>query len=264
MNTTKQAPKFSAQRLLDVTTMLFLGVVAAVASMLRPNSRRSLAAAGAAVGLAAGSLLAAQPAAADTSYPVNVTFDSVSFTLIDDGTCGFGWYYWCTDTGIEVYGTLGAYTTAGVTSAAGGLAYRLFGKWGQSPSGCPEHTHWGDNANATCPKWAYWDGIWPHKTTEYLWDTLLCRGSYYQTCATGYSKNNSTIPVQVRPGEKLKVTVAMQDHDSASGNDDVCVGHLWFGPYTAEQLQYKKFATSSQIFMADNGHAQCEVRFHLS
>jgi hypothetical protein len=55
----------------------------------------------------------------------------VKFTMADDGcaavtACTFR------DQVLEVYGAVGAYTTAGAASA-GGLPYRLFGKWGQHP-----------------------------------------------------------------------------------------------------------------------------------
>ena len=55
-----------------------------IARTLRPALRR-LAAAGAAAALAAGSLLAPQPAAADYAFPLKVTYDNVQFTTVNDG-----------------------------------------------------------------------------------------------------------------------------------------------------------------------------------
>jgi hypothetical protein len=227
-----------------------------VARALRP-ALRHLAAALAAAALAAGSLLTPQPAAADTTYTVNVTFDNVKFTMINDGCYDVLCY--ATDKSLEVYGTVGAYTTAGASSAAGGLPYRIFGKW-QPPSGCP-YTLWDSNVGTTCPKEGTWVGTYDFTKV------FLCGGSHYQTCSTGYSKNNTTIPLQVRPGEQFKVTVAMQDHDSWSANDNVCVGHVWFGPYSERELLAKKYVTDGQgqkINMGFNGDAECWVAFHLS
>src|SRR5215216_2240736 len=76
------------------------------------------------------SLLMATPAAADTTYPVNVTFDSVEFTMINDGCTYMGGFDCPGDHVLELYGTVGAYSSAGAVSAANGLPYRLFGKWG--------------------------------------------------------------------------------------------------------------------------------------
>ncbi len=40
----------------------------------------------------------------------------------------------------------------------------------------------------------------------------------------------------------------MQDYDTGvgSGDDNVCVGNVWFSPYTAAELHAKKFVTDSQ------------------
>jgi hypothetical protein len=231
-----------------------------IASRLCP-ALRGLAALGVGAALAAGGLLAPQPAAADTTYPVNVTYDSVKFVKIDDGG---------SDHDGEVYGTVGAYSSAGAASAAGGLPYRIFGRWGPLFSQCPGRdvgVEWDyaadnvDNWYRECPKEVVnavdysFSGVW------------MCKGSQSQTCSTLYASNNNTIPLQVRPGEQFKVTVAMQDYDALSANDNVCVGSLWFGPYTAAELQAKKFVPDSwgkTIHMPDNGSAECWVAFHLS
>src|ERR1051326_5568991 len=93
------------------------------------HSLRRLAATLATGLLLAASAFSAPPAAADTAYPVNVTFDNVDFTMTNDGSCWID-----IDCGqIEIYGVVGAYTTAGTSSASGGMPYRIFGKWGQDP-----------------------------------------------------------------------------------------------------------------------------------
>jgi hypothetical protein len=59
----------------------------------------------------------------------------------------------------------------------------------------------------------------------------------------------------------------MQDYDWGSSNDNVCVANMWFGPYTAAELQARKFVTDSQnklLNMGYNGNAECFVAFHLS
>jgi hypothetical protein len=226
-----------------------------IARTLRPALRR-LAAAGAAAALAAGSLLSPPPAAADTTYSVNVTYDNVKFTMVHDGCAGL----LCqTDGLLEVYGTVAAYTSAGGASA-GGLPYRNFGTWGQSPSGCPAWVPWDASHGTTCPKRIL---LGTHDFTK----VLLCAGGTKDTCGTGYSKNNNTIPLQVRPGEQIIVSLAMQDYDSWSANDTVCVGNLKFGPYSERELLAKKYVADSQgksVSMPFNGDAECWAAFHLS
>lgn len=213
---------------------------------------RRVAATAAAVAMATSSLIVAQPVAADATYPVNVTFDSVKFTITNDGWADIAGNI---DHYLELYGTVGAYTTAGAVSADG-LPYRLFGKWGSHPC----ETTWDSSSGTTCTKEV-------REGTDYFNNVLLCAGSYYQTCSTGYYKSNNTIPLHVHPGEQFKVTVAMQDYDALSSDDNACTGHLWFGPYTAAELVAKKFVTDAQgktIQMGYNGNAECFVTFHLS
>jgi hypothetical protein len=213
--------------------------------------RRRVAALGAAAGVAAGGLLVAQPAAADTAYPVTVTFDSVKFTMVDDGSCLLNPL--CK--ALELYGTVGAYTSAGAVSA-GGVPYRLFGKWGQDPC----EVAWDDDYGTTCTKRI------AVGTFEFA-KVFLCDGSQYQTCSTGYSKSNNVINLQVHPGEQFKVTVLMQDYDATSANDDACRTSHWFGPYTAAQLAAKTYITDAKntvLMMPFNGTAECFVAYHLS
>ena len=216
--------------------------------------RRHMAVAGAAAAMAASSLLVAQPAAADTAYPVTVTFDSVKFTMIDDG-CATESGCTATDHVFELYGTVGAYTTVGASSA-GGLPYRLFGKWGSSPC----NAGWEADHGTTCTK-QVGSGTWGFSKV------FLCAGSQYQTCSTAYNKNNNVIPLQVHPGEKFKVTVDIQDYDTWSADDKACVTSHWFGPYTADQLQAKTYITDAKnttLMMPFNGSAECWVAYHLS
>jgi hypothetical protein len=216
--------------------------------------RRRIAAAGAAAALAASSMLVAQPVAADTTYPVFVTFDNVRFAHSDDGCFTI---FCATDPWLDIYGTVGAYTTSGVSSADGSMAYRLFGLWGTDSC----EVDWPDNDGTTCAK---------EVTDAYIYDfskVFLCNGSYYKTCSTTYAKSNNVIALHVRPGEQIKVTTLMQDYDSLSSDDVVCNGHLLFGPYTAAQLQAKKYisdARNQTIQMGFNGNAECFVAFHFS
>ena len=228
-----------------------------IARTLRP-ARRRLAAVGAAAALAAGSLLAPHAAAADTAYPVHVTFDSVRFHMVDDGVdCSHGLFSCTGDGTLELYGTVGAYTTAGASSAGGGWPYRIFGRWGTD--WC-EVSWTADGDTGECAKRV------PDGTYDFT-KVLLCAGSQYQTCSMPYGKDSNTVPLNVRPGEQFKVTVAMQDYDKGSANDSLCVGNLWFGPYTATELYAKKFVFDSvgkTIFVPDNGNGECQVFFHLS
>jgi hypothetical protein len=230
---------------------LVFGAAATVAAVLQPAFRRRIAATGAAAALAATSLLSAQPVAADTTYPVTVTFDSVNFTMVDDGSC---WYVAKCRT-LEVYGTVGAYTTAGAVSADG-LPYRTFGKWGEHPC----EVNWWDNSGTTCTKDVY--------AQNYNFkDVFMCKANVYTTCSTGFTKSNNTINLQVRPGEQFKVTVWMQDYDATSSNDDACRTSHWFGPYTAEQLQAKAYITDAKntvLMMPFNGTAECWITYHFS
>jgi hypothetical protein len=253
MNMLSRARAFSTH----AAHRLALGANNAVGTVLPVSFRRRIAASATVAALALGSLAAAQPAAADTTYPVNVTFDNVKFTMINDG-CANYWPTFCTgdaDGTLELYGTVGAYTSAGAVSA-GGQPYRNFGKWGEHPC----ESDWGAGSGTTCTK----------EVTLGTWDfsqVFLCNGSSYQACSTGYRKPNNTIPLQVHPGEQFKVTVLMQDYDALSSNDTVCQDHLWFGPYTASELAAKKFVSDAQgkvLSTGYNGNAECWVSFHLS
>ncbi len=214
---------------------------------------RRVAAVSAAVVVATSSLFVAQPAAAASVYPVNVTFDNLKITMLNDGGCGAGWI--CSDDQFELYGTVGAYTTAGAVSA-GGVPYRLFGKWASHPC----ETTWDSSWGTTCTK----------EVTVGTYDftkVFLCQGSQYQTCSTSYWKSNNTINLQVHAGEQFKVTVAMQDYDALSANDNVCVASQWFGPYTDAQLQAKTYiadAKNKVLMMPYNGDGECWVGYHLS
>ena len=214
---------------------------------------RRLAAASTAVAFATGTLVFAQPAAAATAYPVNVTFDNVKFTMVNDGC---SWDIVCyPDPYLEVYGTVGAYTTAGAVSA-GGVPYREFGKWGSDPC----ESYWDSSYGTTCVK----------QLTVGTYDftkVFLCGGSTYSTCNTGYGKSNNTVSLQVHAGEQFKVTVAMQDYDWGSANDNVCNTYQWFGPYTDAQLQAKTYITDAKnksLMMPYNGNGECWVAYHLS
>jgi len=210
----------------------------------------------AAAALATSSLLVAQPVAADTTYPVYVTFDNVTFTMVNDGCTYLGGFDCPGDHLLELYGTVGAYAASGASSATGGLPYRLFGKWGSHPC----ETEWDASFGTSCTKEV-------SVGTESFAKVFLCNGSYYQTCSTGYSKNNNLIGLQVHAGEQFKVTVAMQDYDALSANDNVCVTSHWFGPYTAAQLLAKTYVTDAQntaLMMPFNGNAECWVGYHLS
>jgi hypothetical protein len=209
------------------------------------------------VSLAAGlllatSLFAVEPAAADTAYPVNVTFDTVNFTMVNDGSC----FFEVSCLQLEIYGVVGAYTTAGASSASGGMPYRIFGKWGQDPC----DSDWYASYGASCAKEVY-------AQTYNFTDVLMCAGSTYQTCSTGYSRPNNTISLQVHPGEQFKVTVLMEDYDSYSANDRVCNTNTWFGPYSAAELQAKKYVTDAKnrvLMMPFNGDGECWIGYHLS
>jgi hypothetical protein len=251
MNTINQACILSAHRMRWLVLGLIFGAGAAFGAILGPTVRRRLAAAAAVAAVATSSLLIAQPAAADTTYPVNVTFDNVKFSMVLDGNC-----LWTTTCGdLEVYGTVGAYTTAGASSA-GGSPYRLFGKWGEDPC----LVYWNADNGTSCTKRVY-------AQTYNFKDVFLCSGSQYQTCSTGYSKSNNVINLQVHPGEQFKVTVWMQDYDDTSANDDACRTSHWFGPYTAEQLQAKTYITDAKntvLMMPYNGSGECWIGYHLS
>jgi hypothetical protein len=94
----------------------------------------------------------------------------------------------------------------------------------------------------------------------------LCKGATKSACTTGYITFNNTIPLQVHAGEQIILSVAMQDYDVLSANDNVCVGSIKFGPYTDAQLQAKQYASDSQgklIAMAYNGDASCSVSLIL-
>jgi hypothetical protein len=258
MNMIKHACTRGAEAARGLARKLILGAAGVFSADALLTFRRRVAVGAATVALASSSLLIAQPAAADTTYPVSVTFDNVRFTMVSDA-CIFdiSTLHCYSDPWQEVYGTVGAYSTAGASSAVGGLPYRIFGKWNSHPC----DSNWEDTSGMTCTK-RMTEGVLYAFTKVFL-----CGGSYYQSCSTGYSKSNNTIQLRVRPGEQFKVTVAMQDYDSGSANDNVCNAHVWFGPYTAAELQAKKFVTDSYykpLNMGYNGEAECFVGYRLS
>jgi hypothetical protein len=263
MKTIKQAHKLSAQFMHRLARGLVLGAGAALGAIMQPALRLRLTTTFGAAAIAATSLLSPQSAAAATSYPVNVHFNSVSFRNIDDGVIYTGWFNYTTDTEMEVYGYFDAYTPAGAASA-GWFPYRNFGTWGSNPAGCSASGVWWDSdSGATCVKRTYWDNVhfW-NATTESLGNLLMCSSITYTSCGTGYAKGNNVIKLQVNPGETIHVGVHMKDHDWGSSDDEVCTNAVNLGPFTAAQLQYINEGHS--LFMADNGNAQCSVAYSLT
>ena len=191
---------------------------------LHPAVRR-LAAAGAAAILAAGSLLTPQPAAADTAYPVTVTFKHVQFARTDDGC--YGWLCMYDDARLEVYGSVTAFTSAGAVSA-GGRPARNFGTWAQVGAGCSTDGVWWTSATGgPCQKQiestdSHLDPVFTDKFS--FSDVLLCSGGAYNSCATGYSKNNNVIKLQVHAGETITVSTTMKDYDWAAPTTWCAVG----------------------------------------
>jgi hypothetical protein len=259
MNTIKQVHKLSAQRM----HRLARGLVVGARAILQPAFRLRLTTILGAAAITATSMLSPQSAAAATTYTVNVRFHSVSFRMVDDGVIYTGWFNYTTDTSMEVYGYLDAYTPAGAASA-GWFPYRNFGTWGSNPSGCPASgVWWNSDSGATCVKWTPWDNVQYWKaTTEDLGNLLLCSSINYTSCGTGYSKGNNVIKLQVHPGETIHVGVHMKDRDWGSSDDEVCTNAVNLGPYTDAQLQY--INEQHSLYMANNGNAQCSVAYSLT
>jgi hypothetical protein len=225
-------------------------VLGRIAGALRPALRR-LAALGAAAALAAGGPLAPQPAAAAYAFPMQVTYDSLRFTKVDDGVVVHLTRI-SPDSTLELYGEVAAYTSAGPSGAGGQPYLGLEAGMGQCV------THWG--GDGSCDRAVVKD------TTYYFSQTPLCAGSTANTCFTSGSKYNNTIPLWVRPGEQIILEVNLVDYDALSANDPACVGTLTFGPYTAAELIAKKYVADSQgkkITMPWNGHGECQVAFHF-
>jgi hypothetical protein len=230
--------------------------------LLRPALRRWVATFGV-TAIAATTLLSPQSAAAATSYTVYVRFNSVSFRNVDDGSIYTGWFNYKTDTDMEVYGHLYAYTPAGAASA-GYFPFRNFGTWGSNPSGCPASgVWWESDSGATCVKQVSWDDVhyW-NATTKNLGNTLLCSSVNWTSCGTAYSKWNNAIKLTVHPGETIHVGVHMKDRDWGSSDDEVCTDSVDLGPFTEAQLKYINEAHS--LGMSDNGNASCSVSYSLS
>jgi hypothetical protein len=225
----------------------------AVRNRFLQGSSARLAASVVALLFATTALLSPQAAAAATTYQVEVVFTDARFTRIDDGVSS--------DHVAEVYGRLSATTSAGAASA-GGLPYRIFGTWGQNPSGCPAGgVPWDSGIGCPCVKSTGWDGIVGHWTIESLERAWFCASSTGTACVGTWSTNNSAFMLNVHPGETIRVGVYMKDYDWGSSDDVVCNGSKTYGPFTDAQLQTLNLA--DHIHMLDNGNAECSVGFEI-
>ena len=255
------------------------------ARTLRPAFRR-LAALGMGAALAAGGLLPAQPAAADTRYDVQAIFQSVTFSEVCDYLDYNGWIgKWACDEDLEVAGALKAYTSPLLVGGEVDVHYRNFGRWDTWPPGCTfDGALWTSSSEAQCAK--HVAGSEQGKSYSFQ-DVLLCASSDYNTCDTGrypyinnsYFKNNNTITLRILPGQTITVGVHMKDVDGkwvpAGGDvykpaldkaDDVCKGQKSFGPYTASQLQALNHSDSINNVVNtlwNDPDAKCKVTFTL-
>jgi hypothetical protein len=223
------------------------GVPAAARNILRRGTSSRLAAAGAAVALAVSSLLIQQPTAnalGVTLHKMVVRYDYVQFTQVSDGCCY--------DNTLEVYGSVGAHTATGSFNE-GNLPYRNFGTWGKDPCEVTWSYLW--NASyGNCSKKVQ-VGVWAFSDLHY------CASNTYSTCPYYSYPDDNYLMLTVLSGETITFDVRMKDYDSASADDNVCVGSLTVGPFTDSQLSAMWWSTpfGGTIKMPWNGNGACSA-----
>lgn len=196
-----------------------------------------------AIGLIAGAIGQARPAAAQApvGYGIELTFNTI--TLYDYSDCvGCG--------ALDVYGTLKGMTNG--ASAGGTGRVRNFGTWGQDPSWCPDTSWSAGTGYGPCPKQMV-------ASTYAFGSTALCKSSTALYCEGPYLKTNHKVMLTVYPGESIQAAINAKDHDSSSADDTVCQTSKWVGPFTAFQLS--TLNQTHGMGMAWNGNGSCTVSF---
>ena len=187
-----------------------------------------------AIGAAAGG--AAKHADAATTYNVEVTFDHVRWSAINDGLG---------DHTAEVYGEL----SADISGFGGGA--RQLGHGGRTSSS----SDW-TAANAWSNK----------KVTEgpafFFAQTPLTASRDLDPPTSSYAFNNNKIVVRVAPGARLITRARLEDYDAASADDNMC---MMTGSFTFSDLQLQTLNKDVSLKpMSDTStDGSCVVVVHL-
>lgn len=210
------------------------------------NPRRVLMAAVVlAIGLIAGAIGPARPAAAQATSGVWVELTFIAITLHD--------YSDCVACGaLDVYGGVKGMTN-GPTEGGTQPRMRNLGTWGHDPSWCPDTIWSAPSTFGPCPK--------QMEDETYLFSsTALCKSSNQSSCEGPYQKNNHKILLLVHPGESIRASIKLMDSDSGSNDDDVvCQTSKWVGPFNT--LQLSALNQTHGMGMGWNGNASCTVSF---
>ena len=211
-----------------------------ITSLQRLPRKPLLALAVLALALVAGGLGAAQQAAASatTPYQIEVTWNRVKWSEIDDGFGNFDF---------ELYGTLQATNlTSGVSQV------RMIGDTG-NPGRCRSGTF---DGSGPCFK-TVGTGL-----SYFFSNTPLSANTTSGQPAINYAFNNHKVVLTVRPGETFRMSAQLFDYDATSGNDNACITSMSFTP-TEAQLQ----GLSTQFMPApasyEDGDATCFTEFLL-
>jgi len=164
-----------------------------------------LAALALAVAAAAGG--AAKHADAATTYNIEVTFDHVRWSAINDGLG---------DHTAEVYGELSA-------DASGGGGARQLGHGGRtsSSSGWTASNAWSNKKVDVGPAF-------------FFAQTPLTASPDLDPPTSSYAFNNNKFVVRVAPGARLITRARLEDYDAASADDNMC---MMTGSFTFSDLQ---------------------------
>ncbi|MFE6814763.1 hypothetical protein [Streptomyces sp. NPDC057675] len=203
---------------------------------------------------------ASNASATPTIWSIDVTFRTVRFDTLNDPdpVIPLPWDPFPSGGNPEKGQIYGALTANGSISGSDGAGVRSLGLWGNpTGSGCSSSTTylWGTTAGA-CVR-----SINPSVTYDFG-AAKLCTSSTYARCDTDFKYSNNTVKLHIRPGESIKTSVHIKDHDESSDDDDICNVETNTGPLSA--LQLDQLTSETKRYLSGSGSGgRCTVEYTL-
>jgi hypothetical protein len=178
--------------------------------------------------------------------PLDITFDTITFSDLDDGESD--------PDDVEVYGYMRAWVPGDENR------YLNLAEWDEQDGDCPdESVEWFGSLNTQgllidngCTK-TFSNG------TYNLANVAMCQGYSKENCSiSGWSFDNNTIQVTVTDGQGLILYLTVYDWDDASGNDLQCWSMLQYearSRFDWAQVQDHEFS----FVGFDQGNGNCTV-----